>query len=134
VHGTELLRRSKPGLVLAATAVCSVWLRGHNPYQAGHYPTCPFLAVTGWYCPGCGSLRGLYSLLHGDPVQMVERNPALPLGLALLAAIWTTWCQRTLTGQPRRWAAPGWAIWLLFAATMVFWVARNLPAGAWLAP
>ena len=42
----------------------------------GHYPTCPFLAITGWYCPGCGSLRAVHDLLHGDLAGAVRPQPA----------------------------------------------------------
>ena len=41
------------GLALAATAYVGLV----DPNESGHYPTCPFLALTGRFCPGCGSLR-----------------------------------------------------------------------------
>ena len=37
-----------------------------DPNQPGHYPTDPFLAITGLYCPGCGTLRALHALARGD--------------------------------------------------------------------
>ncbi|PYV86056.1 MAG: hypothetical protein DMG90_22080 [Acidobacteria bacterium] len=39
-------------------------LRTSNPASSGIFPPCPFLWLTGFYCPGCGSLRALHQLLH----------------------------------------------------------------------
>ena len=35
---------------------------------------CPFHAVTGWYCPGCGGTRALGALLRGDAVAALQDN------------------------------------------------------------
>src|ERR1041385_6710646 len=45
----------------------------------GHYPVCPFHYLTGLHCPGCGTLRALHQLLHG--------NVAAALSLNLLSTI-----------------------------------------------
>ena len=29
-------------------------------------PGCPFLGLTGWFCPGCGSSRAIRALVSGD--------------------------------------------------------------------
>ena len=54
-----------------------------DPNQPGHYPTCPFLALTGLYCPGCGALRATHDLLHGDVAGALARNPLAVLGRPL---------------------------------------------------
>jgi hypothetical protein len=57
------------------------------------------------------------------------------LAIPALAVAWTAWLRRSLTGRPRsRRAAPAATIWVLLATVVAFWVLRNLPAGAWLAP
>ena len=38
----------------------------HNPHFM--FPVCPFKALTGWNCPGCGGLRMTHDVLHGDGV------------------------------------------------------------------
>ena len=48
-----------------------------SPEEQGHYPTCPFLTITGYFCPGCGSLRAIHALTQGDIVTAWERNPLL---------------------------------------------------------
>jgi len=38
------------------------------------FPRCPFFALTGLYCPGCGSQRAVSALLHGDFINAVHYN------------------------------------------------------------
>ena len=40
---------------------------------------------TGLYCPGCGSTRALYALLHGRPGEALAMNPLLLVVLAWFA-------------------------------------------------
>ncbi|GMA37439.1 DUF2752 domain-containing protein [Demequina litorisediminis] len=44
-------------LAVGAGALAAVTYVGNvDPHEGGHYPTCPSLLLTGFYCPGCGSL------------------------------------------------------------------------------
>ena len=70
-----------------------------DPNEPGHYPTCPFLATTGLYCPGCGALRGIHDLLHGDVAGALARNPMTVIAVPYLILAWFTWVLRT-TGRP----------------------------------
>lgn len=105
-----------------------------DPNEPGHYPTCPFLAVTGRYCPGCGSLRAVHALAHGDVGEALARNPLLVASVPLVLVLWGLWVRRTVTGKQRTWAAPAWWIWGLLVLVLAYWVARNLPGATWLAP
>ncbi|GAB3675291.1 DUF2752 domain-containing protein [Angustibacter aerolatus] len=128
-------RRGVGPATVAAAAAAAVALVGTvDPNQAGHYPTCPFLAVTGLYCPGCGSLRMVHALAHGDPATMVARNPLGVVALVVLAATWLRWTRRAVTGGVRTRVAPAWLIWTALGVVVAFWVLRNVPATAWLAP
>ena len=106
-----------------------------DPFVAGHYPTCPFLAVTGLYCAGCGALRGLRALADGDVGAMVGYNAALVVGVVLLAWAWLAWTGRC-TGWWRVRPLPGSARfdWAFLGLVLTFTVVRNLPFGAPLAP
>ena len=115
--------------VVAATVVATV-----DPNQPGHYPTCPFLYITGYYCPGCGSLRAVHDLLHGDLHSALARNPLTLIATPYLIWSWITWLRRGLTGRPPRRMAPPWAIWTLLVVVMAFWLLRNLPGVGWLGP
>ncbi|NMM23160.1 MAG: DUF2752 domain-containing protein [Phycicoccus sp.] len=105
-----------------------------DPNAAGHYPTCPFLWVTGWYCPGCGTLRAMHALGHGDVVTALARNPFAVGVFGYMAVVWALWLRRTITGQPPRWLAPAWVLHGVLGLILAFWVLRNLPGWAWLSP
>ena len=99
-----------------------------DPNEPGHYPTCPFLATTGLYCPGCGALRGIHDLLHGDVAGALARNPMTVIAVPYLVLAWFIWVLRT-AGQPapRSTSLPPWTIWLLLGVVIAFGVLRNLP-------
>ena len=105
-----------------------------DPNEPGHYPTCPFLALTGAFCPGCGSLRAVHALTHGDVRLAVGFNVLTVLAVVALPVIWAQWARRSWTGAPRTAAAPAAYVWALLVVVLLFGVLRNLPVGAALAP
>ena len=50
------------GVILAAGVL--VYLV--DPAGSRAFPPCPSPWLTGFHCPGCGTLRSLHRLLHGD--------------------------------------------------------------------
>ncbi len=115
------------GGVLAALQVL-------DPTEPGHYPTCPFLALTGWFCPGCGSLRMLHELGDGDLSGAAAMNPLGLLMIVALVAYWLGWVVRGVTGRPRGAPMPGWVVWVFLVVTLAYAVLRNLPGMGVLAP
>lgn len=59
------------GLALALSPLWSA--------AAALLPACPWHAMTGWPCPGCGTTRALTHLLHADPWGAVRFNPLATL-------------------------------------------------------
>jgi hypothetical protein len=118
------------GAALAATTYVGLV----DPNQSGHYPTCPFLFITGYYCPGCGSLRAVHALTHGDVGAAVGLNVLTVVGIVLAATIWGRWVLRSWRGQPRTRVAPAWTLYLALGVIVVFWIVRNLTVGEALAP
>jgi Protein of unknown function (DUF2752) len=55
----------------------------HNPGSV--FPVCPFRLLTGWNCPGCGALRMIHDLLHGDLAAAINDNVFLLAGIPVLA-------------------------------------------------
>jgi hypothetical protein len=45
------------------------------------FPKCPFLSLTGFQCPGCGSQRALHQLLHGNFGEVIRLNALFIPGL-----------------------------------------------------
>jgi hypothetical protein len=118
----------------AAALVATGYVAAVDPNVAGHYPTCPFLALTGWYCPGCGALRAVHALAHGDLMRALARNPFAVVALGYAVVSWVLWLDRTARGRPRRWLAPPGVLYGALAAILIFWVLRNLPGWTWLSP
>lgn len=62
------------------------------------FPKCPFLWLTGWKCPGCGSQRAVHQLLHGNLLEALKLNflfvVAFPYVLLGLALEYTAWGKR----------------------------------------
>lgn len=122
------------GTTAAALGAAGV-LASVDPNQPGHYPTCPFLAVTGLYCPGCGSLRAVHALTGGDVVTAWERNPLAVVLLPVVLVAWVAWGLR-LAGRdawhptlvPARW------VYALLVAVLGYWVLRNVPGWTFLSP
>jgi hypothetical protein len=125
---------ARPVLVAGSALAALAWVGSVDPSEPGHYPTCPFLAVTGWFCPGCGSLRALHALAHGDLRGALARNPLMVLTVPVLLGWWAAWLVRCVRRVPKRWVAPAWSIWALLVLVLAFAVARNLPGAAFLAP
>lgn len=134
--GTDRLKGLLAPLGVAAGAGAVVAFVGMvDPNEPGHYPTCPFLWLTGLYCPGCGTLRTIHALAHLDPVAALGLNPLAAVMIPFLLFWWGRWVVRAWQGRPRRTtlAHPAW-LWAFIALIMVYWVVRNLPFGAFLAP
>jgi hypothetical protein len=113
-------------VVLATTG--AVLLRLFDPAQSLIFPPCPLRYFTGLYCPGCGSLRAIHALLHGDLRQAVAMNLLtvilLPfIGYGLVSEVYRCFRARPLPGTmlPASW------IRALFAVIVLFGIARNLP-------
>jgi Zn-dependent protease len=124
---------SPAGVAVAAVAAVSV-VAVVDPNESGHYPTCPFFALTGHFCPGCGSLRAVHALAHGDVAGAIGLNALLVASLPLLGWLWLRWVRRSWTGAPRPALAPPVFLWGGLVLVLAFAVLRNLPMGAALAP
>jgi Protein of unknown function (DUF2752) len=123
-----------PALAAVGALVATRLVAVVDPNQPGHYPTCPFLALTGYYCPGCGSLRAIHDLAHGQLAGALARNPFTVVALLGLAVGWVLWARRLWRGQPRTWAAPPALLYGLLTLVLAFWTLRNVPGWTWLSP
>ncbi len=127
-------RVTVPAAVLAGAAAAFGYVGSVDPHHPGHYPVCPFLAVTGLYCPACGGLRSAYAVVHGDLGGALHDNALAVAGYGVCAVLWVLWAVREARGVPVRRRTPAALWWALGAVVAVFTVLRNLPFGAGLAP
>lgn len=91
-------------------------------------PPCPFRALTGLWCPGCGLTRATHHLLRGDVVRALQFNAFVVVILAALVATWTAWTMRA-AGRPVGWVAriPVRAQVAAGVVLLAFAIVRNLP-------
>jgi hypothetical protein len=114
--------------VLAAGLAGSAYLAVNDPSDpASAMPACPFHAVTGLWCPGCGGLRMVHALLHGRVGEAASDNVVLLVASPFLLALLATWSWRTLRGERFRLALTRPQAVALLALTVAWFVVRNLP-------
>lgn len=123
-----VLRRVFAVTVCLITAGGLYLLYARNPAVPGFFPPCPFLLLTGFYCPGCGALRTLHELMHFHFTQALGLNvlvtfATLPLGVYL--SRWLLALSGLVRLQPRR--LPKAAYYSVLVLLLAFWLLRNLP-------
>jgi hypothetical protein len=132
-------QRLRPSVVLAgAVLVASLALHVRDPHQQGSWGFCPWLLLTGTLCPGCGGLRAVNDLTHGEVLSAASSNLLLVGALPLAAGLWVRSVSQRWRGVRSQWSPArvnlAWAVAVV--AMVAFWVLRNLPwdAASWLAP
>ena len=104
-----------------------VMLAVRHPTDCGVIPPCPFYTGTGFYCPGCGSMRATHYLLNGHLATSLRYNPLVLLILPLLVFSAVRFlCSMFLH---REIPFPGqvgvyWAVLIVF---LLFFIVRNIP-------
>ena len=112
--------------VLGLMALCAI-----NP-SSTNIPPCPIHAFLGIYCPGCGSLRSLHSILNGNILHAWNYNP---LVLCVLPVVFLGVIHEF---YPHRQLAPSrikpWILWGLLGVTFTFGILRNTSTFQYLEP
>lgn len=99
-----------------------------DPNTQPFFPRCPFLMVTGYECPGCGSQRAIHSLLHLNIGAALKYNAFILLSIPyLMAGIGLEYfglkkrfprAEKILFGR--------WAALVVLVITIAFWILRNV--------
>ena len=127
--GSALLSLGAPLLVAASTTlVCAATWVADPTTPGGPSPVCPTKALLGIDCPGCGSARMLYSLLHGNVVAAARFNALGLVTLVLLVWAYAAWTYGRMTGRRvRGWQHQRWAAMVTLVLVAAWFVVRNLP-------
>ena len=120
--------------ILYALSICIVCIIGafiyynYNPNSSLFFPKCPFLVLTGYKCPGCGSQRAIHALLHANLREAFSYNAfmilSLPYILLLLVAKVVQWKNPHSSFPLKVQTAP--IIWSYFTIAVLFWITRNI--------
>jgi hypothetical protein len=115
-----------------AAATLALYVR--DPHASGSWGYCP-ISLLGFYCPGCGGLRAVNDLTHGDLAGAVSSNALLILAMPFAVFLLARWAVDAWQGRQR--GLPTLSSWPMLSAVIalitVFTLVRNLP-GSWLAP
>jgi hypothetical protein len=110
-------------------------LHVRDPHEYGSYGFCPFLMVTGQPCPGCGGLRAINNLTHGDVVGALSSNAMAVVLLVVMSVAGIVWYFRRWRGhRVPLLAATSPVLWSLVTGFVVFGALRWTPYGAWFLP
>ncbi|HEX4190440.1 MAG TPA: DUF2752 domain-containing protein [Marmoricola sp.] len=129
---SRLRRLGSPLGTVAGIGIASLALHLRDPHQHGAWGLCPFKAMTGLDCPGCGGLRAVNDLTHGQIGAAFHSNALFVGSIPLLAVLWLVWAARSWNGSGAL-VSERAAQRLLYAVVVlavVFAVWRNTPWGS----
>lgn len=127
----RLSRLRAPLGAAAAVGLAAAALRLRDPHQQGSWGLCPFKALTGWNCPGCGGLRAVNDLTHGQLDAALHSNLLFVGLLPLIVLGWGWWLQRRWTTSEPVLSTRSLQVLgcILVVAGIGFTVIRNTPWG-----
>lgn len=116
----------------AAGGLAAVRVLNDNGF---HLPGCPFRAVVGFDCPGCGSTRAMLRLTHFDVLGAIDYNVLCVVGVVLLSWTWVAGALRAFGKNTRSPLDNRYSSRVMLAVVVVFWALRLTPGpvGAFLA-
>ncbi|KHJ73735.1 MULTISPECIES: DUF2752 domain-containing protein [unclassified Rhodococcus (in: high G+C Gram-positive bacteria)] len=115
-------------IAVGAVAVCAAVAWADPTTPGGVIPPCPTYSLFGILCPGCGSSRMLYSLVHLDMPAALHYNALGLVALAVLTVAFGLWTWSRAQGTPMpRWTRYRWTPHLVLILTAMWFVVRNIP-------
>lgn len=123
-----LNRRLSVAAIWLTLLLASIYLFIYQPGKSGIFLPCPFRALTGFNCPGCGTTRALHQLLHGNFLTAFKLSPLMFFVFPFLLYFLLRHTILIMRGQiPRKNILPAPYIYTLFVIVLSFWIFRNTP-------
>ena len=123
----QLMLTGAAWLTLLAGAIFLFFFNPASPSNQ-FFPKCPFRLLTGLQCPGCGSTRAFFQLLHLHPIAAFKLNPLMILTLPFIVYGFLGYTKSAVTGKPhRRVFIPSMYLWGWLTVMVFFWIFRNTP-------
>jgi|ERR1044072_1817689 hypothetical protein len=123
----QLMITATVWLGLSAAAIFVFFFNPASPANQW-FPKCPFRLLTGLQCPGCGSTRAFYQLLHLHPLAAFKLNPLMVLTLPFIVYGFLGFTRSAVMGRPqRRLFIPPIYLWAWLFLLIFFWIFRNTP-------
>lgn len=94
---------------------------------------CLFYEITGYYCPGCGITRVLFSLLKLDFYQAFRYNPLIFILIIITGIYWLVkFILKKFINISI--AIPNYVYYILLVIVIIFGILRNIPMFDFLSP
>lgn len=90
------------------------------------FPRCPFYALTGLKCPGCGTQRAIHQLLHLNIGEAVRYNAFMVFSIPLLVFLITADVGKTRWPKLYLLSRNPVLSWSILAVVLLWWLLRNL--------
>ena len=119
----------KYGIIIAFAVLAIALYFMFDPEDTSNpFPKCPFFALTGWKCPGCGLQRAVHDLLHLDIAGAAHHNMLLVVALPVVCFFF--YVESMKSKLPRLYALanhPATTI-VLVTIALAWWLLRNIYA------
>ncbi len=115
-------KRNKIILVIIGITCLIIIYHFFDPSDSLLAPKCPFLLLTGYQCPGCGSQRAIHAFLNGHIWEGIQYN-YLMVPLAVYAMLLMVFPSE---GKLHHALSSGTACIILVAVILLWWVGRNV--------
>ncbi len=134
LYGASALWASLPvpvapiAVAVGALGFC-IFMALVNPATARVHLVCPFRAITGLWCPGCGMTRGLHALVRGHVEQAAGYNVLLFVVVPYVVYTYLSWVTERLNTRIKlpEVRLPVWGVYVLAGLLITFGVLRNIP-------
>ena len=126
-----MIRYSKMKLILILISFLIIYFILSELLDVGI--PCLFYEITGYYCPGCGITRLLFSLLKLDFYQAFRYNPLIFI-LIIITGIY--WLVKFILKKFMNISIeiPNYVYYILLVIVIIFGILRNIPMFDFLSP
>ena len=97
----RLRRVAVPAATFGGLAITTAALHLRDPHIDGSWGLCPSEAFFGIYCPGCGGLRAVNDLTHGDLGSAASSNLLFFVSIPLVVFLLARWGYDAWRGPER---------------------------------
>lgn len=126
------MKKNINNLKLAIIAFLGFLLYYFLNLYTGFVIFCPIHEFTGYYCPGCGITRLLFSLIKLDIYQAFRYNPLV--FILFIISIFYFIIKAILKKFNKNIIVPEFIWYILIIIVIVYGILRNIPEFDWLAP
>ncbi len=113
--------------IVVITAVAVIYFT-YNPAESEYFPKCPFYALTGLKCPGCGSQRAIHYLFNGHIGSAFVVHPLLVIAIPyLLVAVYFEYIggKKKYPAMRKRLFGVKACI-IILIIVLAYWILRNI--------